>query len=396
MVGRASPRPRIGRRIKDMQNTGQQLHSLIRRKSNPINISVGVIASVGADSQGQDESHALPTGGGTMIGPIAFFPKLVTIEDGYIDIGKDTEAYSSRIIVSPEAAASSDNLYTILGAAHAGQLLFLQGVATKTITIRDANESGTAWAISTGYVGGVVVANGGALYVCHTNHTSAAADEPGVGANWEDYWYLANFETLDGGPQTLEDDDVFIFQFDTTDNHWQQLTRGKQSIDSTQIIDGDSKVIVDDSTPDIQTQLDGVTLAAWNKDGSSNERLLFSGAYLDMNGNTIAGVAALDPDGDHISLTDHTIVRPTSGTIAIVVNGTTEPDISDTANVGAIQGPYKESTDSSPSSSTLNDWFGDLNGCFGFQYDSSGADATQQYRLWVKMNSGWHKFEAVA
>lgn len=32
------------------------------------------------------------------------------------------------------------------------------------------------------------VLNGGTYYACVTPHTSTAADEPGVGANWEDYW----------------------------------------------------------------------------------------------------------------------------------------------------------------------------------------------------------------
>lgn len=47
------------------------------------------------------------------------------------------------------------------------------------------------WATSTSYVAGDVVEsdnNNDINYMCHTAHTSAAADEPGVGANWADYW----------------------------------------------------------------------------------------------------------------------------------------------------------------------------------------------------------------
>lgn len=37
---------------------------------------------------------------------------------------------------------------------------------------------------------GSVVTNGGAYYRCILAHTSAAADEPGVGVNWATYWGL--------------------------------------------------------------------------------------------------------------------------------------------------------------------------------------------------------------
>ena len=390
--GGSKQRPRIGKRIKDMQDTGRQLHTLVRRKSTPVNISVGAIASVGADStSGQNDSESLPTGGGTMIGPIAFFPALVTIGDGYIDIGKNTDDFSSRIIVSPESG-TTDNLYTILNAAHAGQLLFLQGVAGNTITIRDANESGTAWATSTGYIAGVVVSDAGELFVCHTGHTSSASDQPDIGANWEDYWYKANFETLDGGPQTLTDDDIFIFQFDTTDNHWQQITKGKQTNDNTKIIDGDTEVSTTDATPKIDFILDGVNVAQFNKDGSSIERLLMAtGCYLDMNGETIDGVDVMTPHANGvIRPTDESVFHAFTGFIGFAC-GSTDPDLSAASNVGCMQIPYKESTDSSPSAATLNDWFGDQNGCIGIQYDSS-ASAGSKNNLWGKINFGWQRF----
>jgi microcystin-dependent protein len=46
-----------------------------------------------------------------------------------------------------------------------------------------------AWATSTAYALKDVVDNGGNLYICILAHTSgSAADEPGVGVDWEDYW----------------------------------------------------------------------------------------------------------------------------------------------------------------------------------------------------------------
>lgn len=47
-----------------------------------------------------------------------------------------------------------------------------------------------AWVFSTVYSVDDAVTNGGETYVCILGHTAAATDEPGVGANWEDYWIL--------------------------------------------------------------------------------------------------------------------------------------------------------------------------------------------------------------
>lgn len=52
-----------------------------------------------------------------------------------------------------------------------------------------------AWALATGYDDdangdGEVVTHGGEYYRCIDLHTSSATDEPGVGANWTDYWEL--------------------------------------------------------------------------------------------------------------------------------------------------------------------------------------------------------------
>lgn len=55
----------------------------------------------------------------------------------------------------------------------------------------------SAWATSTAYVPGNHVANGGANYYCYAGHTSSATDEPGVGANWADYWHLLTSDIVE-------------------------------------------------------------------------------------------------------------------------------------------------------------------------------------------------------
>lgn len=45
-----------------------------------------------------------------------------------------------------------------------------------------------AWSSGASYGLAARVKNGGTCYGCYNPHTSSASDEPGVGANWEDYW----------------------------------------------------------------------------------------------------------------------------------------------------------------------------------------------------------------
>jgi len=75
-----------------------------------------------------------------MMGPLAFYPRVEFLNTGVttLDISKATnEAYSSRVIVSGQSNAAT--ISTISGAAHAGQILFLQAASSQTITI---NETG--------------------------------------------------------------------------------------------------------------------------------------------------------------------------------------------------------------------------------------------------------------
>lgn len=173
--GEAKRRPTFGRRIMQSKREERNLYNLVRRLEQPRATSIVFFAGRGADIQGQNASGFLRTSGDTMMGPIAFFPALVTISAGIIDIGELTDAFSSRVIVTPESG-STDDLVTISNAKHNGQLLFLQGVQTDTITLK-----------TTG-----------------------------------------NIETIDGNDFDIVDDDIIILQFDVTDNKWQQVTTGKQ------------------------------------------------------------------------------------------------------------------------------------------------------------------------
>ena len=86
--------------------------------------------------------QGLPTSGGPMMGPIAFHPTTTGIVSGVLDIAKTTSAFSSRVIVLGQE--NPDNLCRITGAAHAGQILFLQAVSTTAIVLKHLTDESPA------------------------------------------------------------------------------------------------------------------------------------------------------------------------------------------------------------------------------------------------------------
>lgn len=298
----------------------------------------------------------LRTTGGVLSGPDGTIANTITIDTGKLNIASKTGAaldpikMRKRTFVDPEGAVATDTLDMIDadGLEIPGQELILMGNAsgnTVTITHNSGSASGNNRAI-----------------LC-----------PGA----------ADF--------TLSGTNTVTLIYDEVATKWVLIGSS-----SKQIADSDTKVVCTDATPDIQFQINGVTAAAFNLDGSSIERLLMNvGTYLDMNAETIANVDVITPDAGVIRIVDESVVHSLTGFMGFSVSSSA-PTMSASTNVGAILGPYKASTDSSPSSSTLNDWFGEFNGCFGFQYDSGGATTALKYRIWVKMNDGWHNFGAVA
>ena len=62
------------------------------------------------------------------------------------------------------------------------------------VTIQGYSDQG-AWLITTVYAVDEMVSNGGTDYVCLVGHTAAAGDEPGVGADWADFWEILDSTT---------------------------------------------------------------------------------------------------------------------------------------------------------------------------------------------------------
>lgn len=180
--------------------------------------SLGSSGSKGGTDANDNQIAYVKTAGDTMVGPLAFYPIALTVTDNYFDVSEDN-SFSSRVIVTGESA-SADDVVAITGAAHAGQILFIQATATTAITIKHNAGSGTAWATSTAYVAGDIRTNGGLRYVCHTGHTSSASDEPGVGANWTDYWYKGNIYIPSTNDYTIAGKEIVMLQWDTINETW--------------------------------------------------------------------------------------------------------------------------------------------------------------------------------
>lgn len=183
-----------------------------------VGVPLGASGSKGGTDSNDNQLSYIKTAGDTMVGPLAFYPIAITMSDNYLQVSEGN-GFSSRLVVAGEGAAA-DDIVSIVGAAHAGQILFLQATETTDITLKDRAGSGTAWATSTAYVAGDIRANGGLLYVCHTGHTSSASDEPGVGASWEDYWYKGNVYIPSGNDYVVSGKEIVMLQWDTINETW--------------------------------------------------------------------------------------------------------------------------------------------------------------------------------
>jgi len=107
-------------------------------------------ANRGGNNNNNNNVNALQTAGGTMIGPLAFFrspstsvyPKSgspPTGNNNTLDISAETGAHSSHYVWP---TGGSNQMDTISGAKHAGQILVIESTETLTQTITDTSGSG--------------------------------------------------------------------------------------------------------------------------------------------------------------------------------------------------------------------------------------------------------------
>ena len=156
MSSRASRRKDIGDVIKKIQNQNRKNSGLNRQNFSGLasaEYGDSTSSSSGGTAKKQfDTSGLLKTSGDTMIGPIAFFYSNVVISDGIITLAEGTSGHSSRIVLEGESTLD-DNLDTINGAIHDGQLLFIQAHNSTDIMLKHLTgnifiSSGTDFALT--------------------------------------------------------------------------------------------------------------------------------------------------------------------------------------------------------------------------------------------------------
>jgi hypothetical protein len=220
--------------VKDMQNKQKRESGISRQNFSGLGSAdfggVTASASSGAGSTNSIQSHSstdldgvLQTVGDTMVGPISFYLKSATVANGVINVSKGN-AYSSRVIVVGQGGAA-DDLEVILGASHAGQILFFQPI--QAITLQSYLKTATAWSgSSVSYSVGDVVLDASQRYTCYTAHTSSSATDPSTGADWETVWYRNNIRVTGATERVVAIDEIIMLQYDSTDSVWTILSGG--------------------------------------------------------------------------------------------------------------------------------------------------------------------------
>ena len=107
-----------------------------RRIKSGVSASSTLGSGQGSGGSIDVKGHYLETAGGTMIGPIAFYPQAVAVLSDSIDISSTAGNYSTYVIANGQGGVA-DNLSKIIGAAFSGQELIIQAAATTPITLKD-------------------------------------------------------------------------------------------------------------------------------------------------------------------------------------------------------------------------------------------------------------------
>ena len=221
-----------------------------------------------SSSAGSNTGNFIRSSGDTMIGPLAFYFQSKYIASGILDISQSTGAYSSRVIVIGQGGAA-DDLEVILGASHAGQILFFQPI--QAVTLQSYLKTATAWSgSSVSYSVGDVVLDSSQRYTCHVAHTSSSATDPGSGADWETKWYRNNIRITGATERVVAIDEIILLQYDSTDGVWTVVSGGNAATGGAGL--GDANVWTNVNTFQSTVSMTGPTV---NLGDSTNDRVNF-------------------------------------------------------------------------------------------------------------------------
>jgi len=142
MAGSAKRRSTYGTKIKNQSHSISELYALAGIKNAPLSSTMSFgVAGGSSTPSGIETQGRLKTSGDSMVGAIAYYPKITVIDgSGAIDVersdilGDLTDDYTTYLIVTPVGVA--DDLVTISNPSNAGQLIHLEANSTGTITLK--------------------------------------------------------------------------------------------------------------------------------------------------------------------------------------------------------------------------------------------------------------------
>ena len=142
MAGNAKRRSTYGTKIKNQSHSISELYALAGIKNAPLSSTMSFgVAGGSSTPSGIETQGRLKTSGDSMVGAIAYYPKIAVIDgSGAIDVersnelGDLTDDYTTYLIVTP--VGSADDLDTISNPSNAGQLIHLEANTTGTITLK--------------------------------------------------------------------------------------------------------------------------------------------------------------------------------------------------------------------------------------------------------------------
>ena len=123
----------------------------------------------------------------------------------------------------------------------------LDEIASHAAALVESDRWQGPWATSTAYESSDTVQNGGSVYIATTDHTSAAATEPGVGASWATVWDLYLQPGSGDVTAPLSSTDNAIARFDGTGGDVLQ--------NSGVVIDDSNRVGIGTTAPKLDLQI---------------------------------------------------------------------------------------------------------------------------------------------
>ena len=364
-----------------------------------------------ADSGGGNVTSLIKAAGDTMVGPMAYFLAQEDIVSGELDVSQDG-GYSSRVVVGSQSG-TTDDLVRISGSIHAGQILFLQGKSTDTITIKHYTDEG-------GTKGNIYIPSGNnytlaakeivllqwdtqnvnPTYSSNTAEvgqwtlvaTSTGSGGGGSGANTS----LSNLSsvavntTLDLNNQNIEDVNALKINSDGAGSADSFTMFGTTSAGAINLVDdndyfaiqvdGDSKLRIYDDKIEIYEPLETTTASSPDIGSSSYPfGTVYAAGFNTLGtlsvGSTSLLIGNIQTNGPIKAYTDFIGVQCTD-------------EVFTTGSQGTIQIP-EIYNNSEPATSDLNGWFGNADGCIGIMRTST------QTRLYARSNAVW-KYEILS